>query len=189
LCIYYFYIFRTSWRCRRLALRTLLQGLQKIVKVRWLAVLLLIALIAGFLIFLALVIIPSLLKEARTLLSALPVYLDSLMTLSQKWHQQVSFVPNLSQVLVQLRSFIYQIIGSFPLVLQQAFGITLQAVGNLILGIYIAYYPDAIVRGLLRYLGDSNFAVISKIGLTRNFSVQPSVVIGDITVKNSTSGR
>ncbi|HEY9600012.1 MAG TPA: AI-2E family transporter [Allocoleopsis sp.] len=133
-----------------LALRTLLQGLQKIVKVRWLAVLLLIALIAGFLVFLALVIIPSLLKEAQTLLSALPVYLDSLIALSQKWHQQVSFVPDLSQGLVQLRSLISGIIGSFPLFLQQAFGITLQAAGTLILGIYIAYDPDAIVRGLLR---------------------------------------
>lgn len=30
-------------------------------------------------------------------------------------------------------------------------------------------------------LGDSNFAVISKIGLTRNVSVRPSVVIGDNT--------
>src|ERR671933_238372 len=110
-----------------LALRTLLQSLQKIVKVRWLAVLLLIALIAGFLGFLALVIIPSLLKEAQTLLSALPIYLDSLTALSHKWHQQVSFVPDLSQGLVQLRSFIYQIIGSFPLFLQQAFGIILQS--------------------------------------------------------------
>lgn len=145
-----------------LTLRTLLHGLQKIVKLQWLAVLLLIALIAGFLGFLAVVIIPSLITEAQVLLSTLPVYLDSLIALSQTWHQQVSFVPDLSQGLVQLRSFIYGIIGSFPLLLQQAFGITLQVVGTLILGIYIAYDPDAIARGTLRLIPRKHHKKIRK---------------------------
>ena len=135
-----------------LALRTILHGLQKIVKLRWLAVLLLIALIGGFLVFLALVIVPNLVQETEALLSTLPVYLDSLIALSQRWHQQVSFVPDLSQGLVQLRSFIYGIISTFPLLLRQTFGITLQAIATLILAIYITYEPDAIVRGFLRLI-------------------------------------
>ncbi|HEY9675398.1 MAG TPA: AI-2E family transporter [Waterburya sp.] len=146
-----------------LALRTILHGLQKIVKLRWLAVLLLIALIGGFLVFLALVIVPNLVQETETLLSTLPGYLDSLITLSQQWHQQVSFVPDLSQGLVQLRSFIYGIISTFPLLLRQTFGLTIQAIATLILAIYIAYEPDAVVRGFLRLVPHKHHRRIRKV--------------------------
>jgi len=145
-----------------LTIRMLLQCLQKIVKLRWLAVLLLIALLGGFLVFLALVIVPSLVQETQTLLASLPTYLDSLISLSHRLHQRATFIPDLSQSLAQLRNYIYELLSSFPLLLQQTFGITIQAVATLFLGLYISYDPDAIVRGILQLVPDKYHPRIRK---------------------------
>ncbi|PSO85012.1 MAG: AI-2E family transporter [Cyanobacteria bacterium QS_3_48_167] len=127
-------------------LRILLQWLENLVRVRWVAVLVLIALMGGFGIFLAFVVVPNLLQEAQALLSALPGYINSLIELSK----EIRFIPDLSESLGQLRSFISRIVGVLPSLLQQSVEAILKAVAVLILALYIAYDPNFLIKGILR---------------------------------------
>lgn len=131
-------------------LRTLLKGLEKFVKVRWIAVLLLIALVVGFVVFLAAVIVPGVVDEAQTLLVAIPDYLSALTALSTRLHQEMRFIPDLSQGLTEFRNFTAQLLNSFPLLLQQAFTVTIETAAMLILALYLAYDPDTLIQGTLR---------------------------------------
>lgn len=133
-------------------LRTLLRWLQKLVKPRWIAVLLLVGLIIGFVVFLAAVVFPSLVDETQKLLMALPSYLNALITLSQRLHQSLGFVPDLSQGLTRLRNFADQILNSFPLLLSQTVGIAIELGATLILALYMAYDPKSLIDGFLRLI-------------------------------------
>jgi predicted PurR-regulated permease PerM len=133
-------------------LRTLLRWLQKLVKQRWIAVLILIGLIAGFGVFLILFILPNLLAETQQLLVALPNYLNSLIGLSGTLHRQYSFVPDLSQGLAQFRNLADQFLLLFPLLLSQTFGATIEIVATLILGLYMAYDPSTLIAGVSRLI-------------------------------------
>jgi predicted PurR-regulated permease PerM len=139
-----------------LILRTLLRWLQKLVKLRWLAILILIGLLVGFTILLTTVIFPSIIVESQKLLIALPDYLNSLILLSGRMHQNVGFIPDLSQGLTQLRNFadqlLSQILSLFPRFLSQAFGTTLEIVATLILALYMSYDPHTLVNGTLRLI-------------------------------------
>ncbi|SRR5579883_750733 len=131
-------------------LRTLLRWLQKLVKAPWLAVLILVSLIVGFGVFLVAVIFPSLLDETQQLLVAIPSYLNALTALSLRLHNSFSFLPDLSQGLTQFRNFANQLLGSFPLLLRQTFGATIELVATLILALYMAYDPSTLIEGVLR---------------------------------------
>jgi len=131
-------------------LRTLLRWLQKLVKAPWLAVLILVSLIVGFGIFLVAVIFPSLVDETQQLLVAIPSYLNALTSLSLRLHNSFGFVPDLSQGLTQFRDFANQLLGSFPLLLRQTFGATIELVATLILALYMAYDPSTLIDGILR---------------------------------------
>ncbi|WP_068820272.1 AI-2E family transporter [Phormidesmis priestleyi] len=131
-------------------LRTLLRWLQKVVKARWLAILLLVGLLGGFGGFLVAVILPSLLHEIQQLLVALPSYLTALTALSVNLHRSFSFVPDLSQGLMQFRQFADQLLGTFPLLLKQTLGATIEVVATLILALYMAYDPATLIDGILR---------------------------------------
>jgi predicted PurR-regulated permease PerM len=131
-------------------LRTLLRWIQRIIKPRWLAVLLLVGLILGFAAFLAVVVVPSLLEETQKLLVSLPDYLNRLIALSQRLHQSMSFIPDLSQGLTQLRNIADQILVTFPLLLSQTFGTVIEVGATLILALYMAYDPNTLINGFLR---------------------------------------
>ncbi|HEY9614075.1 AI-2E family transporter [Allocoleopsis sp.] len=133
-----------------LVLRTTLRWLQKIFRVRWVAVMIMVGLLGGFGLFVGLVVIPSFVEEAQNLSSALPKYLHSLINLSRQLHNSVSFVPDLSQGLEQLTDILKRLVSSLPVLLRNTFDLSLQAVATLILAIYMVYDPDALVDGILR---------------------------------------
>jgi predicted PurR-regulated permease PerM len=133
-----------------LVLRTTLRWLQKIFGVRWIAVMILVGLIGGFGLFLVLVIVPSLLEETQTLAVSLPKYLNRLVNLSRQLHGSVSYVPDLSQGLEELKGLLDRIVSLFPRLLRDTFDLSLQAVATAILALYMAYDPDALTRGILR---------------------------------------
>ncbi len=133
-----------------LVLRTTLRWLQKIFRVRWVAVMILVGLIGGFVLFIGLVVIPSFVQEAQHLSLALPKYLNSLIHLSRLLHNSLSYVPDLSQGLEQLKGIVGRIVSYFPLLLRSTFDLSLQVIATLILALYMAYDPDALLRGILR---------------------------------------
>jgi len=135
-----------------LALRTSLQWLQKVVKIRWLAVLILIGLIVGFVAFVVLFVIPNFITETQILIAQLPDYLNSLKGFATSLHARYAFVPDVSQALVQLRGFLVGLFDSFPLLLKNTFGGTVELVGTVILALYMAYDPTSVIRGVMRLI-------------------------------------
>ncbi len=135
-----------------LVLRTLLYWLYRLIKVRWLAVLILVSAIVSFSLIFVAVIIPNIIAEIQLLLSALPDYLTTLNTEIERLHQSYGITLNVSQGLEQLRNVANQLLSSIPVFLNQAFDLTLQSFATLILALYIAYDPDAIVHGVSRLI-------------------------------------
>ncbi len=133
-----------------LVIRTTLQWLQKFVGFRWVAVVIVVGLIVGFGLFVGLIVVPSLVEEAQILAKSLPKSLNPLIELSSQLHSRVSFVPDLSEGLEQLRDLLSRILRFFPVLLRSTFDLSLQALATLILAIYMAYDPDALTRGILR---------------------------------------
>jgi predicted PurR-regulated permease PerM len=130
--------------------RTTLRWLQRFVKVTWLAVLLLVGVVVAFILFLSLVVVPNLFDEAQNLSSTVPKYLNSLVIESQRLHKNVSFVPDLSQGVEQLRSTINRILSFVPLLLRNTIDATIETLATLILALYMAYNPDSLIQGMLR---------------------------------------
>jgi len=135
-----------------LVLRTSLRWLRRIVRVRWLAVLILIGLIVGFGAFVVLVVVPSFITETQILIQQLPTYLNRLRNLAASLRSRWSFVPDISQGLVQLRSFLRGLIDLFPQLLRNTFGGTIEAIGTVILALYMAYDPNSVIRGIRRLI-------------------------------------
>ncbi|HEY9729536.1 MAG TPA: AI-2E family transporter [Chroococcales cyanobacterium] len=133
-----------------LVLRTTLRWLQRMVRVRWVAVMILVGLIGAFGLFLGLVMVPSFIREAQNLSLALPRYLTALIDLSRQLHSRVSYVPDLSQGLEQLKGILDRTVSFFPRLLRSTFDLSLQAVATVFLALYMAYDPEALVGGLLR---------------------------------------
>ncbi|MFB2920950.1 MULTISPECIES: AI-2E family transporter [Aerosakkonema] len=133
-----------------LVLRTTLQLFQKLVKIRWLAVVMLVSIVVSLGLFLALIVIPNLFTEAQVLSLALPNYLNSLIKLSQRIHQNVSLVPDLSQGLAQLRNIIDRLVGLASLLLTNTLDLSINTIATLILAIYMTYDPDNLIKGILR---------------------------------------
>ncbi len=135
-----------------LVLRTSLRWLRRIVRVRWLAVLILIGLIVGFGAFVVLVVVPSFITETQILIQQLPTYLNRLRNLAASLRSRWSFVPDISQGLVQVRSFLRGLIDLFPQLLRNTFGGTIEAIGTVILALYMAYDPNSVIRGIRRLI-------------------------------------
>lgn len=133
-----------------LIFRTVLQWLQKFVKVTWLAVLILVGIVVAFILFLILVVVPGLFQEAQTLSLALPDYLNSLIRLSRRLHNNASFVPDLSQGLEQLKSVLNRILSFLPALLRNTIDASIETVATLILALYMAYNPNSLIQGMLR---------------------------------------
>jgi predicted PurR-regulated permease PerM len=100
----------------------------------------------------ALVVIPSFITETQILISRLPTYLNRLRNLAASVRSRWSFVPDISQGLVQLRSFLVGLIDLFPLLLRNTFGGTIEAIGTVILSLYMAYDPNSVIRGIRRLI-------------------------------------
>ncbi|MDF5709139.1 MAG: AI-2E family transporter [Nostoc sp. S4] len=133
-----------------LILRTLLRLLQKFVKSQKIAVLLLVGLIIGFFIVLITVVVPSVTSESQKLLTTLPTYLNRLTTDVEQLRMRFTFIPDISQALIQLRNLTNQLLRGVPVFLSQAFGFTLEFAATLILALYMAYDPNSLVNGILR---------------------------------------
>ncbi|GEM_PF-4712035 len=102
-------------------LQTSLRWLQKIVKIRWLAVLMLVGLLVGFGTFIGLVLLPNFITETWILLVQLPNYLNSLRNFVASIHNQWSFLPDFSLALDQLRSYIGRLLTSFPMFISSTY--------------------------------------------------------------------
>ncbi|MGV2830298.1 AI-2E family transporter [Myxosarcina sp. GI1(2024)] len=135
-----------------LILQTLLSQLEKSIKQRWLAVLVLAFCILGLSILLPIVIVPDLLAELQKLSADLPEYLGSLTEQSQNLHARFNFVPDISQEIARLNDFVYGLLKELPRLLERAFGITIEAFATVILALYITSDPDFLVGGLLRLI-------------------------------------
>ncbi|AVH72532.1 AI-2E family transporter [Nostoc sp. 'Lobaria pulmonaria (5183) cyanobiont'] len=133
-----------------LILRTLLRFLQKLVKSQNVAVLLLIGLIVGFIVVLATVVLPSVTFESQKLIKTLPTYLDRLTEHVEQLRQKFSFIPDISQALIQLRNLANELLGGIPVFLGEALSLTVELVATLILALYMAYDPNSLVKGILR---------------------------------------
>ncbi|MEH2405396.1 AI-2E family transporter [Nostoc sp.] len=133
-----------------LILRTLLRFLQKLVKSQDLAVLLLIGLIVGFIVVLATVVLPSVTFESQKLIKTLPTYLNRLTGDVEQLRQRFSFIPDISQALIQLRNLTDQLLAGVPVFLGEALSLTVELVATLILALYMAYDPNSLVKGTLR---------------------------------------
>lgn len=133
-----------------LVLRTSLRWLQRLVRVRWLAVLILIGLIVGFGAFVVLFVIPNFITETQILISQLPNYLNRLRESATSLRTKYTFIPDISQGLAQLRSFLSGILDIFPRLLRNTFSGTIELIGTVILSLYMAYDPNSIIRGALR---------------------------------------
>ncbi len=133
-----------------LVLRTSLRWLQRVVKVRWLAVLLLVGLVLGFGSFVVLFVVPNFITETQILISQLPEYLNHLRNFATSLRTRFTFIPDISLALVQLRSFLLRILDIFPELLKNAFGGTIELIGTIILALYMAYDPNSVIRGILR---------------------------------------
>ena len=135
---------------RSLILQTLLSRLEKIFKRRWLAVFVLVIGIIGLSVLLPIVILPDLLDEFQKLASKLPEYLSSLTEQSQNLHANYNFIPDISTEIARLSDFLYGVLKSFPLLLEKALGITIEAFAVVVLALYITYDPGFLIGGLLR---------------------------------------
>lgn len=135
-----------------LVMRTVLVWFEKVFRVRSIALIMLIGVIIGFFIFLGFVIIPNVIQEATILSAALPQYLNSLIELSRRLHGNISFIPDLSQGLEQLKNVINSLLSYVPVFLTSTLDISLQAVATLILALYIAHDPNTLVNGILRLI-------------------------------------
>lgn len=133
-----------------LILQTLLSRLEKILRQRWLGVLALAIGIVGLTILLPVVVLPDLLDEFQKLSTKLPEYLSSLTQQSQSLHGKYSFIPDVSQEIAKLNDFLYGLLKSLPLLLERAFGITIEIFAIAILALYITYDPSFLTNGLLR---------------------------------------
>ncbi|MBH8574608.1 AI-2E family transporter [Nostocaceae cyanobacterium CENA369] len=133
-----------------LILRTLLRLLQKLVKSQDIAVLLLIGLIVGFIVVLATIVVPSVTFESQKLLATLPTYLNRLTGDVGQLRQRFTFIPDISQALIQLRNLTNELLSGVPVFLGQAFSLTLELLATLILALYMAYDPNSLVKGILR---------------------------------------
>ena len=133
-----------------LILQTLLTWLEKVLRRRWLAVLALVIGILGLTILLPVVILPDLLQEFQKLSAKLPEYLSSLTQESQRLHARYSFIPDISQEIAKLNDFLYGLLRSLPVLLEQALGITIEVFAIVILALYITYDPNFFTVCLLR---------------------------------------
>jgi predicted PurR-regulated permease PerM len=133
-----------------LVFQTVLQQLHRIVGFRSLAVVLLIGAFISFGFVFALVIVPNLLEEARVLSSALPKYLNSAISISQRLHQSTGVIPDLSQGLAQIKAVVEQVVSVIPQFLTRTLDLSVQAIATLILAIYMATDPNSLVTGSLR---------------------------------------
>jgi len=144
-------------------LRTLLRWIQQVVRIRWIAVVILVSLVISFGLFLVTIIIPNIITEAQTLSLNLPIYLNALNERVNQLHQNFGVIPSLSQGVAQLRDFANQLLGSIPVLLNQIFDLTLQSFATFILALYIAYDPQTVVRGILRLIPRRHHSRVNRV--------------------------
>ena len=135
-----------------LVLRTSLHWIRNIVKVRWLAVIILLGLILGFVAFVGLVLLPNFIVETQILLQQLPDYVDSFRNFAASLHSRWRFIPDVTLGLEQLRGYLGRMLTSFPLVLSNTFGGAIEVIGTVVLALYMAYDPNSVIRGILRLI-------------------------------------
>lgn len=129
---------------------TLLQWLQNWVKFRWLALLILISFMLGFVALIVFVVVPNLVQEFNTLSTALPGYISALSQNAQVLQNKLGFAPDFSEGINRLSASIYSLIESIPNLLSRTFDITINAIATFVLGLYIAHDSSLITKGIVR---------------------------------------
>jgi predicted PurR-regulated permease PerM len=126
-----------------LVLRTAVQGLEKLGAGPWLSA---IILLGAFGAFVGLVVVPNLVREAQTLTSQAPQYINSLADLARS----VSFIPDPSQLTDRLQNLFSQLVGSLPSLATSIATLAGGVVATLFLALYMSVNPDPLVSGVLR---------------------------------------
>ena len=127
-------------------LRSLTRGLERLKLPPWATPIVLLALIGAFGVFVWLVLIPNLLREARMLSLSLPQYVDSLTGLAQR----VPYVPDLDQIGGRLKDLFSQMAGSIPQLAMELLSLGGAAVAGVFLAAYMSVDPESLVGGFLR---------------------------------------
>jgi predicted PurR-regulated permease PerM len=133
-----------------LVLRTIVRWLEGLGIVPWLAAVMLLGVVGGAGAVVGFVVVPNLVQEARILASEASGYAQSLKELSTELHRSAGLVPNLSGLLEQLQGFLSGVVGSFPGLIASSARIAVDAVGTLIMALYMAYDPGSLIDGSLR---------------------------------------
>ncbi|BAZ45624.1 hypothetical protein NIES4102_26500 [Chondrocystis sp. NIES-4102] len=155
-----------------LILQTILYRLEKLLKLRWLAILILAISIICLTILFPIVIIPELLQEFQKLSLKLPEYLSNLTQQSQNLHLKYHFIPNISQPIAKFNHYLDNLVKYLPQLLEGVLGITLEAFATVILALYISFDPQFLVAGLLRVTPRCHHQRIKRILQTMRLRLQ-----------------
>ena len=129
-----------------LVLRTAVHGLRALGLGRALSVIVVAAALAGFGVFVGLVIAPRVMREVEILYSRFPSYVDSLEEISQN----LALVPDLSSLSDRLTDLFYRSVGSLPSLLTEAAGFAGAVAVVVFLALYISISPSPLISGVLR---------------------------------------
>jgi predicted PurR-regulated permease PerM len=140
-------------------LRSIVSAVKKIGAPSWMAPIITLVAIGGLGAFLWFILIPSFLKQAQTLASSVPGYLEGLSGLSSVLPASIAaYLPdlsNLSQSLGQrLRDVLSPVIDSLPHYISSLTEVTIGLVITVVLALYMAYDPGSLVSGILRLVPD-----------------------------------
>jgi predicted PurR-regulated permease PerM len=128
-----------------LVLRTFVRGLGRLGAGPWFSVIILLVAFGAFGAMFWLVLVPNLVWETRTLASQAPGYIDSLANLAQ----DVSFVPDPSELANQLKSSSSDLINSLPSLTTRIGELTGGIVAAIFLALYMSINPWPLVSGAL----------------------------------------
>jgi predicted PurR-regulated permease PerM len=128
-----------------LVLRTFVRSLGRLGAGPWLSVIILLAAFGALGAMFWLVLVPNLVREAQTLASQMPGYIDSLANLAR----DVSFVPDPSELTDQLKSNFSQLINSLPSLATTVSELVGGAVAAVFLALYMSINPRPLVSGAL----------------------------------------
>jgi predicted PurR-regulated permease PerM len=126
-------------------LRTIVRGLRTLGAGPWLSGVIILVVLGAFGALVWLVVVPSVVREAQTLISQTPGYIDSLANLARR----TSYIPNPSELANQLNSNFSQLLYSLPSLATTAVKVAAEIVAILFLALYMTLNPRPLVSGAL----------------------------------------
>lgn len=133
-----------------LVLRQVVNGLCRFGIKPWMSALLLFGAFLAFGFFVWAVVVPDVIRETQQLLSRAPRELDEAASRSRREQGVFRLLPDLRQIVEQLKGYIAQLDGRLPQLLRRVGPLLFDAVATVFLALFMAIDPGAMVRGLMR---------------------------------------